>query len=69
MGHRETGYTGEEKGSGVTLLAFCASWCVHCLYQRRAFERARAALGDKVVYGWIDIEATPGAVKGYAVEA
>lgn len=69
MRDRQMGHTDEANRSGVTLLAFCAPWCAHCLYHRRAFERARAALGNEITYGWIDIEAAPGAIERYAIEA
>jgi thioredoxin-like negative regulator of GroEL len=69
MRDRQMGHTDEANRSGVTLLAFCAPWCAHCLYHRRAFERACAALGDEVAYGWIDIEAAPGVIDRYGIEA
>ena len=53
----------------LTVLAFCAPWCAHCLYQRKAFDVACAALPPEVGRRWVDIEADPGAVEAYGVEA
>ena len=53
----------------LTVLAFCAPWCAHCQYQRKAFDLACAALSPEVGRRWVDIEAEPGAVEAYGVEA
>jgi thioredoxin-like negative regulator of GroEL len=69
MRNRQNGHPAEDDFSGLTLMVFCASWCSHCLCQRKALERARRVLGTEVSYGWIDIEAVPGVRERYSVEA